>query len=108
VKEIALKIAAMPKVNEAKPRKVLITQGSQPTIFVENGVVTEFPVLPIAPEQIVDTNGAGDAFVGGFLAALVNGKSTAECIKTGQYTALVIIQQPGCTLPSYAPDAAYL
>lgn len=29
---------------------------------------TEYPVCKIPKEQIVDTNGAGDAFVGGFLS----------------------------------------
>ncbi|KAH3873337.1 hypothetical protein DPMN_036570 [Dreissena polymorpha] len=32
------------------------------------GKVQEFPVIKIKAEDIVDTNGAGDAFVGGFLA----------------------------------------
>ena len=27
--------------------------------------VTEYPVIPVKPDDIVDTNGAGDAFVGG-------------------------------------------
>ena len=30
-----------------------------------DGKVKEYPVIPIAAEDIVDTNGAGDAFVGG-------------------------------------------
>ena len=29
------------------------------------GKTTEYPVIAIADEDIVDTNGAGDAFVGG-------------------------------------------
>lgn len=27
--------------------------------------VTEYPIIPLAEDKIVDTNGAGDAFVGG-------------------------------------------
>ena len=30
-----------------------------------DGKVTEYPITPIKEEDIVDTNGAGDAFVGG-------------------------------------------
>ena len=30
-----------------------------------DGAIQEFPVIPIKEEDIVDTNGAGDAFVGG-------------------------------------------
>ena len=33
--------------------------------FLSDGKVTEYQVSLIQPEQIVDTNGAGDAFVGG-------------------------------------------
>jgi sugar/nucleoside kinase (ribokinase family) len=32
----------------------------------------------------VDTNGAGDAFVGGFLSQLVAGKDVAECCRAGK------------------------
>ena len=49
--------------------------------------------------QIVDTNGAGDAFVGGFLAALVEGKDQSTCVRCGIWAATKIIQQSGCTFP---------
>ena len=39
VPEIALKISQMPKLNDSRPRTVVITQGSQPTVVVENGKV---------------------------------------------------------------------
>jgi 2-dehydro-3-deoxygluconokinase len=32
---------------------------------------------------VVDTIGAGDAFVGGYLAALVSGQHTKGCLETG-------------------------
>lgn len=32
-----------------------------------DGKVREFPVTQLPPEQVVDTTGAGDAFVGGLL-----------------------------------------
>ena len=33
-----------------------------------------YPVTPLASSDIVDTNGAGDAFVGGFLAQRILGQ----------------------------------
>jgi adenosine kinase len=36
--------------------------------MARDGVVTLTPVKPLDKSLIVDTNGAGDAFVGGFLA----------------------------------------
>lgn len=32
----------------------------------------------------MDTNGAGDAFVGGFLSQLVCGKAVSECVRAGK------------------------
>jgi sugar/nucleoside kinase (ribokinase family) len=34
-------------------------------MFVSDGIVNEFPAIKLPPEKVVDTNGAGDAFVGG-------------------------------------------
>jgi adenosine kinase len=62
-------------------------------------VVTKYPVEKLPKELLVDTNGAGDAFVGGFLSQLVQGKSVDECVRAGHYAARVIIQRSGCTFP---------
>ena len=59
-----------------------------------------FPVIPLAKEKLVDTNGAGDAFVGGFLSQFVTGKDIAECCRAGNYGANAIIQQSGCKCPA--------
>lgn len=66
-----------------------------------NGPQTKkYPVIPLAKEQLVDTNGAGDAFVGGFLSQLACGKGMDECVRAGNYAANVIIQQSGCKMPA--------
>ena len=41
---------------------------------MEHGKVRSYPVTPLASSDIVDTNGAGDAFVGGFLAQRILGQ----------------------------------
>jgi len=81
LKEVALKVAAMPKKDESRPRTVIFTQGSGSTIVAYNGTVTEYAVDPLAKELLVDTNGAGDAFVGGFLSELVQGKDVEDCLR---------------------------
>jgi len=96
-KDIAKKIAALPYKGKGKSRVVIITQGCDPCILVENGEVSEHPVTKLSSDQIVDTNGAGDAFVGGFLAQLAKGKSTKEAIQCGLWAATEIIQVSGCT-----------
>ena len=96
---IALKIAAQPKASGSRPRIVVFTQGSEATIVATNGQIKVYPVDALAKENLVDTNGAGDAFVGGFLSRLVRGDSLDECVKAGHYASRVIIQRSGCTFP---------
>jgi adenosine kinase len=103
IKEIALKISAMP-VAEGKPsRTVVITQGCDPTVVARDGSATEYAVIPLAKEDLVDTNGAGDAFVGGFISQLVQGSDVAKCCAAGNYAANKIIQESGCKCPG-KPD----
>jgi len=97
LKEVALKIAASPKKG-SKPRTVIFTQGSESTIVACNGKCTEYAVTKIPKEQLVDTNGAGDAFVGGFLAGLLGEKEIGDAVELGHKAATFIIQQSGCTL----------
>jgi len=99
VKKIALAIAALPKENGARGRTVVITQGSDPVICVENGQVLEFAAERLRADRIVDTNGAGDAFVGGFLAQYVQGRALPVAVRCGIWAATHIIQRSGCTLP---------
>lgn len=82
---------------------VIITQGPGDIIVAksnENGQTLCHPVSPIPLNQIVDTNGAGDAFVGGFLAYQLANRSLTDCLDAGIYAAREIIQTTGCTLPS--------
>jgi len=103
VANIAKHIAAFPK-HKGK-RTVVITQGADPTVVVADGEVTEFPVPALDSEKIVDSNGAGDSFVGGFFAGLMSGKDLSECVKYGTYCASTILQVSGCDL-SGKPDEA--
>lgn len=99
VEAIALKIAALPKASGVRGRVVVITQGKEPVVVAKDGAVTLYPVPLLPKEDIVDFNGAGDAFVGGFLARLVEGDGIAECVAAGQFASKVIIQRSGCTFP---------
>ncbi|XP_068617600.1 uncharacterized protein Adk2 [Battus philenor] len=95
--EIARNISSLPKLNSARQRVVVITQGSEPVILAEGESLNLIPVQKLSTEKIVDTNGAGDAFAGGFLGQLVQGKSYETCVKCGIYAATHVIQHSGCT-----------
>jgi len=100
---IAQSIAGLPKKNSSRPRTVVITQGTDPTIVVTGGpnpIVEVYPVRPIEAKDIVDTNGAGDAFAGGFLAGLVQSKELKTAIDMGQWLASWGIREPGPAYPS--------
>merc|ERR1712008_15347 len=98
LKEVALKLAASEKKNKSRERVVIFTQGSKSTIVATGGEAKEYAVNPLPADQLVDTNGAGDAFVGGFLSQLVQGKSVEEAVEAGHFAGRFIIQQSGCTL----------
>jgi len=101
--EIALRITRLPKANAGKKRLAIVTQGKDPTIIACDGEVRKYPIAELAADKIVDTNGAGDAWVGGFIAAYSLNKNIEECTKAASYAAAVIIQQSGCTYPE-KPD----
>lgn len=102
MKEIALKICKLPKQNEKRSRVVILTQGVDPVILAKDGKIKEFSVVPLRPEQVVDTNGAGDAFAGGFLSQYIQGKDLGVCIKCGIWAARQIVQRSGCTFEGKA------
>ncbi|KAL3919362.1 MAG: hypothetical protein SGPRY_005660, partial [Prymnesium sp.] len=78
--------------------------GKDPTLVACGGVVSEYPVPLLSKDLLVDTNGAGDAFVGGFLAKLAVGCGIEECAKAGHYSARQIIQVSGCKIPASKPE----
>ncbi|KAK7848569.1 adenosine kinase 2 [Quercus suber] len=106
VEEIAVRISQLPKASGTHKRITVITQGADPVVVAEDGKVKLFPVVLLPKEKLVDTNGAGDAFVGGFLSQLVQEKPIEDCVRAGCYAANVIIQRSGCTYPE-KPDFIY-
>jgi len=99
-KDVVKHLANLPKENGKRKRVAIVTQGTDPTLVAIQGEdgVQEFPVHAIEPSQINDTNGAGDAFAGGFVAGIVEGKPLKTCIDMGQWLARLSIQELG---PSY-------
>ncbi|KAI9677460.1 MAG: adenosine kinase [Caeruleum heppii] len=112
---IAKHLASLPKKNTARPRTVIITQGTDPTVVAVSGSagaepeLKTFPVHEIGKEEINDTNGAGDAFAGGFVAGVVEGKSLETSVDMGQWLAGLSIRELGPSYPfpkkSYTPPS---
>lgn len=103
ISEIALHIAALPK-RSSRPRLVVFTQGTEPTIVAHEGKAKTYPIIKVDKSKIVDTNGAGDAFCGGFLSQYVQKKPIDQCIAGGLYLASIVVQRSGPTYPKEPPS----
>lgn len=93
---VAMHLANLPS-SRPGPRSVCITQGCEPTIlitsFYPQGLFIPVPEIPA--EEIVDTNGAGDAFAGAFLALLALERPIDEACRLGHWVAAHILRQSG-------------
>lgn len=81
---------------------VVITQGNQSVICACGNEVAEYPICPMAESEIVDTTGAGDSFVAGFLTGIFYQKDVGTCVEWGARTAHEIIKQVGCSIPNHS------
>lgn len=96
LEQAAITLANSTKSNASRPRLVIVTQGPEHTLVASSNPTSSstniqpgesnpktFDVPKLASDKIVDTNGAGDMFAGGFLGALALGKSLQESIDIG-------------------------
>ena len=100
--DIVAAIARLPMhPGRARRRVVVITQGALPTIVSDGDTLCTFPVHPLVPPAlIVDTNGAGDAFTGGFLAQVILNGGLARAVALGHEVAATIIRTSGVVYPA--------
>ncbi|XP_017145529.1 adenosine kinase [Drosophila miranda] len=96
--EIGKQMQSLPKDN-GRPRMVMVTDAVCPVLcFQENERILEYPVPKVDKKKVVDTNGCGDAFVGGFLSQLVQKMPLDYCIRTGIFASQQIIGVLGVTI----------
>eukprot|EP01097_Dermamoeba_algensis_P001424 TRINITY_DN1532_c0_g1_i1.p1 TRINITY_DN1532_c0_g1~~TRINITY_DN1532_c0_g1_i1.p1 ORF type:complete len:341 (+),score=71.65 TRINITY_DN1532_c0_g1_i1:92-1114(+) len=96
LEEIAKKLSETSKENTNRKRTVIFTQGPSAAVVYDGSKLHHFPPPEIEPSLIVDTDGAGDTFVGGFLSQLVQGMPLERCVAAGHYCAGQCIQTSGC------------
>lgn len=101
-REIFEKAANM--LSRKNDRLFVITNGKKPTLVakydydkenMENILYSYTDEMNF--DEIVDLNGAGDAFLGGFLAQYMKGSKLTECCRVGNDVASIILKNVGCT-----------
>ena len=72
------------RVLGARCRSLVVTRGAEGALVVERGVTT---AIPGEPTKVVDTTGAGDAFVGALAAALAEDAPLVEASRRANHVA---------------------
>jgi sugar/nucleoside kinase (ribokinase family) len=71
----------------------VVTRSSQGAVVLEGG--RRHVVAGEQVAKVVDSTGAGDMFAGGFMAAMVEGRSLPDCARVGCITAAEVISHYG-------------
>lgn len=72
------------------PRLAVCTRGAEGAIALERGGARH--QIAAVPADVVDTNGAGDAFIAGLLAASLHGASLGDALKAAAAQARIAIE----------------
>jgi len=78
---------AIRAAHRAGPSVVVVKRGPAGSLVSDGRVVIEQPAVPVPPERIVESVGAGDAYDAGFLDCLLRGGSLAEAARWATATA---------------------
>lgn len=85
-------VVSAPKRLAGAAHSVVVTLGPNGAYGTFNGATLRVPAEPI---QVRDSTGAGDAFCGGVIAALVRGAAPAAALRHGSRVAARILNQTG-------------
>ncbi|MBC8499227.1 MAG: ribokinase [Candidatus Atribacteria bacterium] len=77
-------------------KEVIVKLGKQGAGYEDKNIFNLFPAVPV--EQVVDTTGAGDCFIAGFLYGMLQQGDIAQAIQTANLTASYSIQKKGAAI----------
>jgi sugar/nucleoside kinase (ribokinase family) len=87
--------SAIRAVHGCGAKIVIVTLGANGALVSVEDMLHEVPTCK--PEKIVDPTGAGDAFIGSFLAEYVNGEDCSWCSYVGSAAASLVVEGIGPT-----------
>lgn len=82
----------MRRMKARGPRVVVVTRGSKGSVAYDG---QKFYTYGIVPCEVVDTMGAGDSFIAGFLYAICEGKNIQEAMAAGAVNSSITIGYEG-------------
>jgi ribokinase len=77
-------------------KEVIVKLGKQGAGYEDKGIFNLFPAVPV--ELVVDTTGAGDCFIAGFLYGMIQWGDIPRAIKIANLTASYSIQKKGAAI----------
>jgi sugar/nucleoside kinase (ribokinase family) len=86
---------AIKAVHDFGVETVIVTLGARGAVLSVEGTAYEIPAY--TPNKLVDPTGAGDAFIGGFLAEYVRGREILWCGCVGSAAASTVVEGVGPT-----------
>ena len=82
----------MEEMQKKGAKTVIVTRGTKGSIAYDGTSYTEFGIIPC---DVVDTMGAGDSFIAGFLYGILQGKSLEESMEQGAKNSSVTLGYSG-------------
>jgi ribokinase len=84
-------------VNKTGEKTVIIKVGAEGSYLYRHG---KGEIIPAFKADAVDTTGAGDNFVGGFLFSYLQGMDAADCVRFASAVSALSVQYIGATNPN--------
>ena len=88
--------SAITKVHDFGVKIVLVTLGSKGAVLSIDSSRYFIPIFK--PRAVIDPTGAGDSFLGGFLAEFLNKKEAKWCAAIGAAIASLVVEKKGPNL----------
>lgn len=89
---------AIKAVHNLGPKIVIVTMGAQGAVLSAEDKIYNIPAYP--SEKIIDPTGAGDVFIGAFLAEFIRKEDLLWCACVGSSAASIVVEGIGTTFLS--------
>jgi len=89
-------IAGIQILKKQGVKEVIVKLGEKGAGYENNGELVLFPAINV--QKVIDTTGAGDCFLAGFLYSMAKNNNIAQAIKTGNLIASYSIQKKGASI----------